>query len=180
MWLRQRRIPDPPDLLIHRQEIETVPPFDDSSITHDAHRDPGELDRVARGRPAEGVTHMPALHAAIRRACVPFGDYSFDRDLEIPERVPEDTKHSLELGRAAHRRRAWAAKTVRDQIRCRELVDGLFASLIPHFLEPLPNDRIRCLCHGTSFAGALYLLLRQEERQVRSGESAQASRQGHA
>jgi hypothetical protein len=48
----------PANLLIHRQKIETVPPFHDAPVPNPANRDAGELDWMVCRWPAKGLPNI--------------------------------------------------------------------------------------------------------------------------
>ena len=136
----ERWIGHPANLLIHAEHVEAVPALDNLAVFDLDDCDAPEVDRLAARLAAKGGAGVAAGDMTLCSDHVAFGQRPHDLDRQIAEAVAKHPEQGLECRRPLN---GSAGKTVRDRVGSHERIDALLAPLIPHFLEPTPNDRIR-------------------------------------
>src|ERR1051325_1563471 len=124
------------ELLKHAHEIEVVPGFDDLSVLDSHDGDSCELYGLVRRAQAQPFALMCAEDTAAGGDLIAFGDRVLDDHLYVGKGVAEFLEEGLEARRPAKGSAAFVRQAVGDALFGKQLIDGLFASLIPDLFNP--------------------------------------------
>jgi hypothetical protein len=100
--LRAGRRRHDPQLLIHRQEVETVPAFSDLAVDNSSDGDAFEIDFLPGGWEAQCAAVVCAGHSAVRGDEITFADGALDHDADVRKGAAERVKYLTEARRTAH------------------------------------------------------------------------------